>query len=117
MSTEFLDIPKFSGEAYERTFVAYLREKYATHPPEVIIVAAEEALGFMLRNRAQLFPRAPVVHMSVSSTYLQSIPPLPPDVIGIPLNFDFVRHRRAGIALASDRAPPCRRDGHERMGP
>ena len=54
------------------------------------MVAAEEALGFTLRNRAQLFPWAPVVHMSVPSTFLQSIPPLPPDVIGIPLNFDFV---------------------------
>jgi hypothetical protein len=32
-SAEFLDNPRFTGEAYERAFVTYLREKYAAHPP------------------------------------------------------------------------------------
>ena len=67
-SAEFLDNPRFSGEAYERAFVTYLREKYAAQPPEVIIAAADEALDFMLRHRAELFARVPVVHMAVSSS-------------------------------------------------
>ena len=66
---EFLDSPRFSGEAYERAFVTYLREKYASHPPEVIIAAADEALDFMLRYRAELFAQVPVVHLAVSSTF------------------------------------------------
>ena len=90
LSTEFLDNPRFSGEAYERTFVNYLRGKYAAHPPEVIIVSATEALDFTLRHRGELFPQVPIVHMAVASTYLQSIPPLPPDVVGTPITYDFV---------------------------
>ena len=89
-SAEFLDNPRFSGEAYERAFVTYLREKYAIHPPEVVIAAADEALDFMLRHRAELFAQVPIVHLAVSSTSLQSVSPLPPDVVGTPLRFDFV---------------------------
>ena len=89
-SAEFLDNPRFTGEAYERAFVTYLREKYAAHPPEVIIVAADEALDFMLRHRAALFAQVPIVHLADLSTTLLSLSPLPPDVVGTPLAFDFV---------------------------
>lgn len=90
VSAEFLDNPRFSGESYERTFVNYLREKYAAHPPEVIIAAANEAMDFLLRHRAELFAQVPIVHMAVASTYLQSMPPLPPDAVGTPITYDFV---------------------------
>jgi C4-dicarboxylate-specific signal transduction histidine kinase len=89
-SAEFLDNPRFSGDTYERAFVTYLREKYAAHPPEVVIASANEAMDFMLRHRAELFAQVPIVHMSVSSNYLQSVLPLPPDVIGTPVTYDFV---------------------------
>lgn len=89
-SAEFLDNPRFSSEAYERAFVTYLREKYVTHPPDVIIVAADEALDFMLRHRAALFAQVPIVHLAVSSTKILSLSPLPPDVVGTPLKFEFV---------------------------
>ncbi len=88
--TEFLEVDTFSGESYERTIVAYLRGKYAARPPDVIIVGAEVALGFALRNRQQLFPKAPIVHIAVPSPYLREIAPVPPDVIGTPLENDFV---------------------------
>ena len=90
VSGEFLDNPRFSGEAYERAFVTYLREKYAAQPPEVIIASANEALDFLLRYRAELFAAIPVVHMSVSSEYLHSAAPLSPDVVGTPLTYDFI---------------------------
>ena len=90
VSGEFLDNPRFSGEAYERAFVTYLREKYAAQPPEVIIASANEALDFLLRYRAELFASIPVVHMSVSSEYLHSAALLSPDVVGTPLTYDFV---------------------------
>ncbi len=90
MFSEFFDNPRFSSEAYERAFVTYLHEKYAEHPPEVIIAVANEAMDFMLRHRAELFPQVPIVHMAVSSTHLPSISPLPPDVVGTPLAYDFV---------------------------
>jgi len=90
ISVEYFDNLRFSGEAYERTFVAYLRDKYALHPPEVLMVAADEALDFVLRHRSELFPQVPIVHMSILDEYLQSRPPLPADVIGTPIEYDFV---------------------------
>jgi len=53
--SEFLDRPEFSGEAYELTLTTYLREKYATHRPDAIVVVSDDALGFVLHQRAHLF--------------------------------------------------------------
>ena len=86
---EFLDVPHFGGEAYADTVATYLREKYAARPPDVIMVAAEDALEFVLRHRERLFPRTPVVHMAVSRSKLPKMPALPADVIGVPIELDF----------------------------
>ena len=88
VSVEYLDNLRFGGEAYERTFLAYLRDKYALQPPEILMVGADEAFDFVLRNRAEMFPQIPVVHMAISQDLLRSRPPLPPDVIGTPLGYD-----------------------------
>jgi C4-dicarboxylate-specific signal transduction histidine kinase len=85
---EFLDVPAFSGPAYEQDTATYLRQKYAARPPDSIVVAGESALGFVLRHRAELFPDIPVVHVAVAKAFLQSSPPLPPDVIGVPVEYD-----------------------------
>ena len=86
---EFLDVPHFGGPAYSDTMATYLREKYAARPPDAIVVAAEDALEFVLRHRDQLFPRTPVVHVAVSRSYLRKKPALPADVIGVPIELDF----------------------------
>lgn len=86
---EFLDAPHFGGKAHDDTFAAYLSEKYSARPPDAIVVAAEEALVFLLSYRARLFPRAPAVHMAVARSFLRSIPPLPADVAGVPIEYDF----------------------------
>ena len=90
IAVEYLDNLKFSGETYERTIVAYLRDKYAQQPPEVLMVAPDETLDFVLRHRSELFPRIPIVHMAVNEEYLRSRAPLPADVIGTPLADVFV---------------------------
>lgn len=90
LSVEFLDHERFSGDAYERAFVAYLRDKYVLDPPEVILVGAGEALDFVSRHRAELFAQVPIVHLGVASSYLRSIAPLPPDVVGTPVTYEFV---------------------------
>ena len=89
MFDEFLDVPRFSGQTYVQTFVTYLREKYASHPIDVVVVAGGDALRFLLDNRAELFARAPAVHMGVSQEFLRSISPLPADVIGVPVQYNF----------------------------
>lgn len=105
VSVEFLDTPRFSGDAYGKTVASYLREKYSTRPPEVIIVGGEEALTFVLSNRANMFPKAPIVYLSVNTDFLKSIAPMQPDVIGIPVRYDFL-----GTALQALRWHPSARN-------
>jgi signal transduction histidine kinase len=85
---EFLDVPRFGGQAYARTVATYLRDKYAIRPPAVIVVGNQEALSFVLENRAGLFPEVPVVYMSAPKSFLRSIPALPADVFGVPIEYD-----------------------------
>src|SRR5205814_6261037 len=61
----------------------------APRPPDVIIAVSDNALDFLLRNRTRLFEAVPLVHIAVAKSHLQSIPNLPADVVGVPLEYDF----------------------------
>lgn len=89
VSAEFLDAPRFNGESYEQTVLTFLREKYSAQPPDVIVAGGNGALGFVLDNRAAFFPSAPVVHMGVDSAFADARQPLPADVVGVPVQYDF----------------------------
>ncbi len=89
LNAEFLDYPRFEGEPYTRALTRFLREKYALRPPSMLVVGGKGALDFVLRHRAELFPRVPVIHAGVVRSFLQSRPPLPADVVGVPIEFDF----------------------------
>jgi PAS domain S-box-containing protein len=102
--SEFLDTPEFGGEAYEARTAAYLKEKYAARPPQVIVAGGTEALGFLLRHRAEMFPNVPIVHGAVERSYVRTLT-LPPDVIGIPVEYDV----RGTIELALRLQPDARR--------
>ena len=103
--TEFLDVPRFHGEAYARTVATFLREKYAAHPPNVIIVGSDSALELVLRHRESLFPKAPIVYLDVAPSLLRSLPALPSDVVGTPVEYDSV----GNIELAFRLRPRARR--------
>jgi signal transduction histidine kinase len=87
--SEFLDEPRFGGDRYELTVTTYLHDKYADHPIDAVVAGGDAALEFVLRHRDQLFPRVPVLHLGVTPLALQSMPPLPPDVVGVPIVWDF----------------------------
>src|SRR5262245_38454035 len=87
VSAEFLDYPRFGGESYVRTISTYLREKYQTHPPAVVVAGGNGALEFLLRNRQALFPGAPLVHMGVDKSFIDVLT-LPGDVYGVPVRYD-----------------------------
>ena len=88
---EFLDIPRFGGAELRETMSTFLRAKYATRAPDVIVAAGPEALAFCLDNRPRLFPGVPIVHMAVSEAFLAGLGPLPADVAGIPIVYEFAR--------------------------
>ncbi len=87
--SEFLDRPEFSGDAYENLEVAYLHGKYATSPPDAIVTVSNDALSFVVRHRAQLFPGAPIVYAVASTETLRSLSSIPADVVGVPNDYDF----------------------------
>jgi hypothetical protein len=87
VSAEFLDYPRFGGEDYVRTISTYLREKYQAHPPAVLVAGGNGALDFLLRNRQELFPGAPLVHMGIDKPFLDGLK-LPTDVYGVPVRYD-----------------------------
>src|SRR5262245_18406819 len=87
VSAEFLDYPRFGGESYVRTISTYLREKYQTHPPAVVVAGGNGALEFLLRNRQELFPGAPLVHMGIDESFLAGLK-LPGGVHGVPVRYD-----------------------------
>jgi signal transduction histidine kinase len=89
MFDEFLDAPNFGPEAFLHA-ASYLRDKYASRVPAVIVAVGSGALGFLLENRAQLFPRTPIVHVAVPHAFVRSVSPLPFDVLGVPAEFDFL---------------------------
>jgi signal transduction histidine kinase len=86
---ESLGAPRVGGLAFERIATAYLREKYGSQPPRVILAVGEDALGFLLRHRAELFPQVPVVHTGIDRLLLLSLAPLPAGVVGVPVEYAF----------------------------
>ena len=88
---EYLDSPRFGGTAYEAAMTTYLQGKYSAFAPDVIVAAAESALKFLLDHRREVFPNVPVVHVAIDRAALATFGPLPPDVIGVPIDYDFRR--------------------------
>ena len=86
---EFLDYPDFGGDQFVQTVSTYLREKYHDLEPDIIVGGGAGALDFVLDNRQRLFPHAPVVYMGVPKSILEGRV-LPPDVYGIPVEFDAI---------------------------
>jgi C4-dicarboxylate-specific signal transduction histidine kinase len=85
--TESLDAPRFGGDSFDRVVATYLREKFASRPPDVIVAVSDEALGFLLHNRTTLFPAVPIVHVVVQKRHLNSLGPMPSDVVGVPIEY------------------------------
>jgi hypothetical protein len=86
---EFLDEPRFGGAVYEHAVATCLRDKYATRQAEIVVVGGDEALAFVLRERSHLFPQVPLVHMGVTQSFLQSVRDEPPNLLGVPIRYDY----------------------------
>lgn len=96
---EYLDRSHFNGEAYEATIATYLRQKYATRPPEVVVTGGTYALAFVLRNRAVTFPTVPVVFLGLAVDEWQALQPQPRDILGVPMQFDYATSVAAALRL------------------
>jgi signal transduction histidine kinase len=97
--SEFLDEPDFGGEKYELTIANYLREKYVDRPPDALVVSSDTVLSFLLRFRDRLFPTVPIVYSGVSQDAIRSIPNMPPEVVGVPIAYDFAGTAKLAFQL------------------
>jgi signal transduction histidine kinase len=102
---EFLDLPRFGGKDHLEIVTRYLKDKYRDRPPDVILAGGDAALQFVAARASALFPRAPVVHMTVAAATVSALTPPPAGLVGVPMELDF----SGSMALALRLHPAARR--------
>src|SRR5277367_2048651 len=101
--TEGLDALRLPGPDQEVEFVALLKKRYAEQPPNLIVVHGPMK-GFIVRQRAALWPQTPIIFAGVpESTVLGS--DFPPDIPGTSVTFDV----KGTIDLAMRLQPEAKR--------
>ena len=85
--SEYLDIERFSADAYAGPGEAFLRQKYGDRNIRVIVAAAPQAVQFATRFRDEMLRGVPIVHIAMPRDQLERVS-LPPDVIGRTIDLD-----------------------------
>lgn len=102
--SEFLDSLRFRGSSYESEFVAFLTQKYRERRPDLVVTIFPEALEFLARHRADLWPQSPAVFVGVPDDLPIARTP-PSGVTGVRSHVDFA----GTLALALRLQPETRR--------
>src|SRR5262245_17893524 len=79
--SEHLDLSRFGGGQHDELLRRYLRDKFIEKPIGVVVAQGSEALEFVLRSRAELWPKVPVIFASVDEETGKRLK-LPPHVTG-----------------------------------
>jgi signal transduction histidine kinase len=87
----------------EAAFVEALLQKYASHPPN-LIVAHAEMFAVVLRHRAELWPRTPLMLVDVAEQRILA-GEVPPDIPKVTVDVDFA----GTIGIAQRMQPAARR--------
>ena len=85
---EPLDMGRFPQTLIENDLLALLHKKYRNLKVDVVVTVDEFALDLAERYGSELWPGAPIVFMSVSSSVLRGRS-LGPRTIGVPFEFEF----------------------------
>src|SRR5262245_39054011 len=99
--TEYLDLTLFEGDEPRPELRALLKQKYHPVKLDLVVAFASRALRFAVQNRADLFPRAPIVFASVDRAAVVDLR-LDGDVTGIWLNVDWAGTLDAALHLQPD---------------
>lgn len=81
-----LEMARFAQPEQELPFVSFLRERFSTHKPDLVVTVGSPALTFVERHRA-LFPGIPVVMAGVAEQALQS-GAIPENTVVVPVSVD-----------------------------
>lgn len=82
MDAEFLDLVRVADPGHDLRTAAFLREKYARTPPDLIVVVGARSLQFITDYRDVIPPKIPVVFTAVSPASYSGVFP-PPGMTGI----------------------------------
>jgi PAS domain S-box-containing protein len=63
---EYLESDRLPVEAASAALSAYIRQKYASRPIDVVIAVADPAFQFVRQHRSDLFPNVPIVAATTS---------------------------------------------------
>lgn len=63
--SEFLDALRLGGAPYEAEFVALLRKKYDSRPPDLLVTVFPQALQFVESHRHELWTNVPTVFVGI----------------------------------------------------
>ncbi|SEC98262.1 PAS domain S-box-containing protein [Rhizobiales bacterium GAS191] len=85
--SEFLDAEHFPEPEQETRMAAFLREKYAERPIDLLIVTGPKALDFLAQRRTSLFADAPLIFTGIRED-TGRLRNLPPGVTGITSRLD-----------------------------
>ncbi|MBK7991445.1 MAG: hypothetical protein IPK05_17095 [Comamonadaceae bacterium] len=88
---EFLDAAPLRWRRIYRNHERLPARQIRHRAPDVIVAAGPDALAFCLQTRSRLFPGIPIVYLYVSQDNLAALGPLPVDVSGFPIVYDFSR--------------------------
>ena len=96
--SEYLDLMRFPAAQYGDDVVRYLRTRYATRKPDVLIALVNTTLQFVLDHRDELFPGVPIVFADVDHREIEG-KQMPPNVTGLWMAWDYQRTLELALQL------------------
>jgi two-component system sensor kinase FixL len=95
--SEYLDLVRFPAVQYGDDVVRYLRARYATRKPDVVI-AVGNSLELVLAHRDDLFAGVPIVFANVDHREVEG-EEMPPNVSGLWMAWDYQRTVELALQL------------------
>jgi C4-dicarboxylate-specific signal transduction histidine kinase/ABC-type uncharacterized transport system substrate-binding protein len=96
--SEYLDLARFPAARYGDDIVRYLRARYGTRKPDVLITVTNTALQLVLEHRDELFPDVPIVFTAVDHREVEG-KEMPPNVAGLWTAWDYQRTLELALQL------------------
>jgi C4-dicarboxylate-specific signal transduction histidine kinase/ABC-type uncharacterized transport system substrate-binding protein len=96
--SEYLDLTRFPATRYGDDIVRYLRVKYGTRKPDVLIALVSTTLQFVLEHRDELFPGVPIVFGNIDYREIEG-KEMPPNVTGLWMAWDYQRTLELALQL------------------
>ena len=95
---EYLDLARFPEAQYGDDLARYLRARYGTRKPDVLIALVNPTLRFVLDHRDELFPGVPIVFSGIDHREIEG-KEMPPGVTGLWLGWDYQRTLELALQL------------------